>query len=131
MGIPAAARAAELLADLVGGLSWDAYRDDPGEDLAHKVWPRPKVLEQPAPPRPLISTVASMVLDYLWHGNAIGLKIGFDADNNALNLWPVSAESVFIRQVMPGDGLPFPIGSFAYAFSLAPGLPQYWYGQDE
>jgi hypothetical protein len=76
MGIPAAARAAEMLADLVGGLTWDAYRDDPNEDLAHKVYPRPLVLEQPAPPRPLISTVVSMVMDYLWHGNAIGIKVG-------------------------------------------------------
>jgi hypothetical protein len=50
MGIPAAARAAEMLADLVGGLTWDAYRDDPAEDLAHKVYPRPLLLEQPSPP---------------------------------------------------------------------------------
>jgi phage portal protein BeeE len=131
MGIPAAARAAEMLADLVGGLTWDAYRDDPNEDLAHKVYPRPLVLEQPAPPRPLISTVVSMVMDYLWHGNAIGIKVGFDERNNSSGFIPVSAESAFIRQVRPGDGLPFPIGSFAYAASLMPGLPQYWYGQDE
>src|SRR6478735_8782950 len=130
MGIPAAARAAELLADLVGGLTWDAYRDDPNEDLAHKVYPRPGLLEQPAPPRPLIATVVSMVMDYLWHGNTVAVKIGFDEQNNAAGLWPVTAETVFIKQVMPWDNLPFPVGSFAYAISLVPGLPQQWYGQD-
>ena len=131
MGIPAAARAAEFIADLVGGLTWDAYRDDPNEDLARKIHPRPLLLEQPAPPRPLISTVASMALDYLWHGNTIGVKVGFDADNNSSGFIPVSAQDVWIKQVLPGDGIPLPIGSFAYAISLLPGLPQYWYGQDE
>ena len=131
MGIPAAARAAEMLADLDGGLTWDAYRDDPDEDLAHKIYPRPLLLEQPAPPRPLITTVVSMALDYLWHGNTVAVKVGFDDDNNTASLIPVSAESVWIRQVQHGDGLPFPVGSFAYAISLMPGLPQQWYGQDE
>lgn len=131
MGIPAAARAAEFIADLVGGLTWDAYRDDPNEDLARKIHPRPLLLEQPAPPRPLITTVASMALDYLWHGNTIGVKVGFDADNNSSGLIPVSAEDVWIKQVLPGDGIPLPIGSFAYAISLLPGLPQQWFGQDE
>jgi phage portal protein BeeE len=131
MGIPAAARAAEMLADLVGGLTWDAYRDDPAEDLAHKVYPRPLLLEQPSPPRPLISTVVSMVLDYLWHGNTIGVKVGFDEANNSSGFLPVSAEHAWIKQVLPGDGIPLPIGSFAYAISLLPGLPQQWFGQDE
>lgn len=131
MGIPAASRAAEMLSDLVGGLTWDAYRDDPNEDLAHKVYPRPVVLDQPAPPRPLITTVSSMALDYLWHGNAIGVKVGFDERGNASGLLPVSAESVWVRQVMPNDGIPFPVGSYAYAIALIPGFPQHWYSQDE
>jgi HK97 family phage portal protein len=131
MGIPAAYRAATLLADLLGGLSWDAYRDDLANDLAQRVRPRPAVLEQPAPPRPRVSTVSSMALDLIWHGNAIGVKIGLDDAGNTSALLPINAESVFVRQVHPSDGIPFPVGSYAYALSLMPGFPQHWYGQDE
>lgn len=131
MGIPAAYRAATMIADLVGGLSWDAYEDDPAGDLARKVRPRPRVLDQPAPPRPRITTISSMVLDYLWHGNAIAVKVGYDSAGNTSTIVPVNVTSVWVRQVLPGDGIPFPIGSFAYAISLLPGMPQLWYGQDE
>jgi HK97 family phage portal protein len=131
MGIPAAYRAATLIADLVGGLEWDGYRDDPEGDLAKRITPRPGVLDRPAPPRPRITTVSSMVLDYLWHGNAIALKVGYDASGNTAVILPVRASSVWVRQVLPNDDIPFPVGSFAYAISLLPGYPQLWYGQDE
>lgn len=72
MKIPGAWRASTMLAGLVGQLPLEAYRDRAGRKA--RVTPTPTLLADPAAGRDTpISVVSSWVLDYLYHGNAIGV----------------------------------------------------------
>lgn len=114
MGIPGAWRAANLLAGLLGQIPYDAYTDY-NSDFETKISPRPPMLEQPAPPFTRMSTLASLALDYLWHGNGIAIVGSRDFSNTPTSLVPVSAVNVAVRRVSGGDISPFPVGTIEYA----------------
>ncbi len=90
MNLPGAWRAAIIAADLLGSLPWEAYERGPlgVPVLAAR---QPAVLGKPSPPDPLITTVSSWGLDYLWHGNAVALKgpITPEGDVSALASVPI------------------------------------------
>lgn len=114
MSIPGAWRAANLIADLLGSVPWDAYREY-GDRPVEKLTPAPPLLDQPAPPDTRVTTFSSMALDYLWHGNAIGLYAARNAAGWPTAVVPVPADQVSIRRVPYGDtGNPLPAGSIEY-----------------
>lgn len=100
MGIPACWRAANLLADLVGLCPFYAYR---GGDLPiNRVSPTPAMLDQPYPPDTRIDTFSSMALDYLWHGNAIGIIAARNSENVPTAFVPQPAQLIEVRR-SPAD----------------------------
>lgn len=112
MGIPGASRAVTLLADLAGAAPWHAYRDGPA-GVAERVAPTPLLLEQPAPPDHRVTTISSMVMDLVWHGNAIGLHIG-GSDGLPDSILPIPARTVHVTRVAAGSGIDLPVGNVAY-----------------
>lgn len=94
MTIPGVYRAATLIADLIGGLPWQAYSETDGE--LTKI-PTPPLLEQPAPPEMRVSTFSSWALDLLMDGNAFGIIADRDADGNVTAVAPVPAQYVGVR----------------------------------
>jgi len=91
MSIPAVHRAVTLLADLVGSLPWQAFRERAG--VVEKL-PTPSLLEQPAPPETRINTLSSWVLDYLLEGNAIGIIAERDRQGVPTAITPVPCHYV-------------------------------------
>lgn len=112
MGIPGAWRAANLIADLLGQFPWDAYRERGGM-APQKITPRPPLLEQPSPPDTRMTTISSLGLDYLWHGNAIGIYAARTPSGWPTAILPVPASQVLVRRVNEPD-YPLPIGSIEY-----------------
>lgn len=120
MGLPGAWRASLLLADLLGGVPWSAYRTR-GDAVAQEVTPTPPLLEQPAPPEPRVVTLSSMALDLLWHGNAVAVIGTRDRSGWPTSILPVRAEYVQVKRVEPWDEIPLPEGTLVY------GIGQKWY----
>jgi len=118
MRIPGAWRAANLLADLVGGVPWDAYRQRAGKPI-EKLDPTPPLLEQPAPPDTRITTLSSWMLDYLWNGNAISIVAARDAYGYPTAALPLPAGQVGVRRVGMNEGLPTPWSPGEIVYSVA------------
>ena len=116
MGIPGASRAALLQAGLLGGVPWHAYTSD-ATGITERVQPTPLLLEQPSPPDTRVVTMSSLVMDLIWHGNAIELVVARDELGHPTATLPISAEFVHVKRVEPADGVPFPIGTVAYHVS--------------
>lgn len=132
MGIPGCWRAANLIADLLAQVPWDAYRkaDPPSlrgleqtrgsTDDVHiptqRIDPRPHLLDQPSPPDTRHTTLKSLVLDYLWHGNGVAVVTGRDALERPTACKPVAATSVSVRRVPRNDPQRSgrPVGSIEY-----------------
>lgn len=118
MGIPGAWRAAVLLSDLLGQVPWDAYRrvatpgDDPPVEIL--IEPRPLLLEQPCPPDTRMTTFSSMMLDLIWHGNALCVIAARNAAGVPTAVIPVPANSVSVRRVTPFASSPLPVGALEY-----------------
>ncbi len=125
MGHPGAWRAALLISDLLGSLPWHAYDDGPG-DVPVRRTPAPMLLSRPAGREPRISTYSSWGLDYLWHGNAIGLITGKDAHGEAFGALPIPARQVHAKIIEPSDNLStIPVGSPGYL------IGRRWYHPDD
>jgi HK97 family phage portal protein len=114
MSIPGAWRAALLLADLLGGVPWHGYLAGSG-GLAQRM-PGLELLEQPNPPDTRMTTLSSLALDLIWHGNAVGLWSGRDADGRPAGLVPMPADQVRVRRVGQADNDPvYPVGEVVYS----------------
>lgn len=113
MQIPGAYRAAMLIADLFAALPWDAYRDY-GGNPTEKLSPRPIVLEQPNPQETRATAMTSMVLDYLWHGNAIAIIMTRDSNGYPTSYLPVPADWVSVRRVPNETNYWLPSGEIEY-----------------
>lgn len=70
MSIPSVWRAANLMADLLGSVPWDAYTSH-GRDQLEIIQPTPTLLDQPAPPDTQMTTFSGMALDLVLDGNAV------------------------------------------------------------
>jgi HK97 family phage portal protein len=114
MGLPGAWRASILLSDLLGGVPWHAYRKRVGDEAPVRLDPTPPFLEQPAPPDPRITTLSSMALDLIWHGNAIALIASRNREGWPTSYLPVPAEYVAVKRVGATDPIVLPVGVVAY-----------------
>ncbi|MBF8189119.1 phage portal protein [Nonomuraea sp. K274] len=121
MSLPGAWRAANLIADLIGGIPWHAYRERGGEPV-RKLDPTPPLLEQPAPPETRINTFSSWALDLLWNGNAVGLIADRNSDGYPTAVNPVPSDMVQIRRVTEGMDSILPIGEIEYSFGTLKNL---------
>ncbi|PRX48676.1 HK97 family phage portal protein [Prauserella shujinwangii] len=122
MTIPGAWRAALLISDLLGGVPWDAYRSRGGNPI-EQLDPTPLLLEQPAPPDTRMTTMSSLALDLVWHGNAVGVIAARNRDGWPTALVPVPAEQVGVRRVPDNAVAPLPPGTVEYqvgGLSFAP-----------
>jgi HK97 family phage portal protein len=113
MGIPGGWRAALLLSGLLGRVPWDAFRQPIGLPEV-KLSPRPLLLEQPNPPETRMTTFRSWGLDYIWHGNAVGIVAARNASNVPTAVYPVPAIYVGVRRVTKWVDSPLPIGALEY-----------------
>lgn len=119
MAVPGAWRASNLLADLLGGLPWDLYEKQPD---GTSVQVPSDLLEQPCPPDVRATSFSSLVLDYLFHGNAVAVYTAFDEESGfPTAMVPVPAERVGVRRARESDqGVPrgeaiYEIGSERFA----------------
>jgi hypothetical protein len=95
MNLPGAWRASIIAADLLGSLPWEAY--EPGADgVPVLAADQPALLHMPAPPDPMVTTMSSFGLDYLWHGNAVGVKADPDPFGDVPLIAPVPIGNVGI-----------------------------------
>jgi HK97 family phage portal protein len=105
MGIPAAWRLALLIANQLGRVPFDAYRqlaDRPAVQL-----PDQPFLTMPAGTTDTkLSVYRSWGLDRLWHGNAIGVIVAWSPLGYPTAATPVSAENVQVQRF--GAQLPYP-----------------------
>lgn len=124
MGVPAAWRASILLSDLLGGVPWNAYRERAGQPV-EKLTPTPALLEQPSPPDTRMTTLSSMALDLIWHGNAIAVVASRDRNGWPTAILPVPAEMVQVKRVEQWDNVPLPLGSVTY------GIGARWYASED
>jgi HK97 family phage portal protein len=124
MSIPGAWRCAILLADLLGGVPWQAFRSRPGA-VSERVTPTPSFLEQPAPPDPRVVTFSSMALDLIWHGNAVALIASRTPAGWPAAYLPVKAEDVEVKRIEAVDRAPLPVGSVGYR------IGQRWFSSDD
>lgn len=115
MSIPAGWRGANLMSDLLAQVDWDAYTEH-GRDQEELISPRPSLLEQPAPPDTRFTTFKSLMLDYIWHGNAVAIIATRDASGKPTSIWPVPAPWVGVRRITQDNNgfSPLPIGSIEY-----------------
>ncbi|MEU7817067.1 phage portal protein [Pseudonocardia sp. NPDC049154] len=124
MGLPGAWRCALLMSDLLGSVPWHAYRERAGAP-PERIVPTPPILDQPAPPDPRVTTFSSMVLDLIWHGNAIALIAGRNREGWPVAYLPVKAEDVQVKRVESYDGIALPLGTIAYRVGST------WYPAEE
>lgn len=116
MSIPAFWRGANLLADLLAQVDWDAYTTH-GRDQEELITPRPPLLEQPSPPDTRYVSFKSQFLDYLINGNAISVIVTRDAAARPTSTWPVPAAWCGVRRVGPGAASMLPIGAIEYSIA--------------
>lgn len=112
MTVPGAWRASLFIAGLLGRLPWDAWRQFRGMP-EEKIDPRPPLLEQPNPPETRLSSMRSMALDYLYHGNGVAV-VAARSQGWPTAMIPVPALSVSVRRVPRFDPSPLPAGSIEY-----------------
>lgn len=112
MGLPGAWRCALLLSDLLASVPWHARRVRGGREEI--LDPTPPFLEQPNPPDPRVTTLSSLALDAIWHGNAIALIASRNRDGWPTSYLPVPAEEVFVKRSNEYDGTTLPVGSITY-----------------
>lgn len=116
LSIPGAWRATNLIAGLLAQVGWDAYTTH-GKDQPTLIEPRPALLEQPAPPDTRFTTLSSQMIDYLWEGNAIGIKTLPDSTGYPTAILPVPAQWVRVRRIT-ADNAQFswlPVGRIEYS----------------
>lgn len=114
MSIPGGWRASLLLSGLLAGVPWNAFRPPVGNDPSPRmVTPAPPLLQQPNPPETRFTSFRSMALDYLWHGNGIGIYAARNQQGWPTAVIPVPALAVGIRRVDERN-YPIPVGELEY-----------------
>jgi HK97 family phage portal protein len=126
MSIPAAWRLSMLIANQLGRMPWQAYRDVTGRPPV-RILPTPPLLTRPVGKLDsALGAFRSWGLDRLWHGNGIGVIAAWSDLGWPTAVTPVSAEFVQVKMVTVDDRQPgFAPGELAY---LVNGR---WYRQDE
>jgi HK97 family phage portal protein len=114
MTIPGAWRASLLLSGLLAQVPWNGYRAPVG-GVPELISPRPPLLEQPNPPETRMTTFRSMMLDRIWHGNAVAVIAARSSTGWPTAIFPVPATAVAVRRVTPWIDSPLPIGALEYA----------------
>ncbi|MGA6164300.1 phage portal protein [Amycolatopsis magusensis] len=114
LGIPGVGRALGLYADLIGGLPWDAYTDR-GRAYLEKIHPRPVLLEQPNPEEVRTATFGAWMVDYLLHGNAVGVIAARNALGVPTAVVPVPARRVGVRRSDGWTDALLPKGAIEYS----------------
>lgn len=99
MSVPGAWRAANLVADLLGQVPWDAFRRRAGTRRLELIDPTPPLIEQPYPPDSRMDTISAWALDYIWEGNAVGIVAARNAEAWPTAVVPVDAANVAVRRV--------------------------------
>jgi HK97 family phage portal protein len=97
--VPSAWRASTLLAGLIGGLPLDAYESGPRR-VPVLLDPQPMLFGSFTNYRTNSDVISAWVLDYLMHGNAIGLVVARDpATQEPTSIVPVPADWVTVTAV--------------------------------
>lgn len=128
MGIPAAWRLALLIANQLGRIPWQAFREVQGSPPV-KILPPPPLLVRPVGKMDTaLGAFRSWGLDRLWHGNAVGIIVETNAQGWPTAATPVSAE--FVQVALVGQNDPqvprdFAPGEIAYLINGK------WYHQAE
>ena len=114
MGIPAGWSAALMRAEQMARFPMHLYRErrtGPAERL-----PTPPFLHQPAPPHTRLATLTSLGLDYVWHGNAIGI-LSRNADVTPSTVTPVRADLVSVGRSPVNGRLLYDIAGKVYDYT--------------
>lgn len=112
MGLPGVWRAAMLVAEKIGSLPWDAYRERAGKPVEKLA--TPPLLDRPNPNETRMSTFSGWALDLLMHGNAFGVIAARDRLGYPTAITPVEAQFVSVGRVKPQDNIALPTGSIYY-----------------
>lgn len=123
MGIPGAWRASLLVADTLAALPLRAFRERAGRPP--ELLPTPPLLGQPNPPDPRVATFSSLLLDLLWHGNALAVVAARNREGWPTAMLPVPAENVTVTRASPWNGIDLPVGHIAY------GVGNRWFDVDD
>lgn len=128
MGIPAAWRLALLIANQLGRIPWQAFREVQGSPPV-KILPPPPLLARPVGKMDTaLGAFRSWGLDRLWHGNAVGVIVETNAQGWPTAATPVSAE--FVQVALVGFNDPQVPASFAPG-EIAYLINGKWYHQAE
>lgn len=103
LSIPGVWRAANLLADLLGSVPWDAYTTH-GKDTPEILSPCPALLDQPSPPDTRMTTFSSLALDLVLEGNAIAIIAARDGQGYPTAITPVPAAWCGVYRELQDDG---------------------------
>lgn len=122
LSIPGAWRASKMLTDLLGGTPFDEYRRLPDKSSQRVDPPRP-LLSAPAGTRPgttRMNTHASLGLDLLWRGDAIGIVAARDQLGYPTAYLPVPVDRVGVgwldpHTYLPGGAKVYQIGNLIFA----------------
>lgn len=123
VSLPGADRAALLLSGLIAQAPWDAYRQPIGGPET-KIEPCPPLLDQMNPPDTRLSSLRSLALDLIWHGNGVALIAARNALGWPTAAIPVSAVSVGVRRVTQWMTSPLPVGAVEYSIGAMRVGPQ-------
>lgn len=96
MAVPAAYRASTLIAGLIGAMPLHAFRERAGKPV-ERLTPTPALLADPSPPSTRIDVISSWLMDYLFHGNSIGVFASRNAEGFPTSVVPVPADKVGCR----------------------------------
>jgi HK97 family phage portal protein len=117
MAIPAAWRLSMLIANQIGRVPFQAFREAAGRPPV-RIVPTPPLLARPAGGMDTsLGTFRSWALDRVWHGNAIGVVVEWSPLGWPTACTPVSAEFVQMKIVQPNDPVVAPgftVGEIAY-----------------
>lgn len=93
LSVPAIWRGVTMIADTVGTMSLDAYRND------IKLEPTPKLLERPNPLETRIETITAMAAAIIVHGNYVAILGEPGPTGYPDAIYPVNPERVAIRKL--------------------------------
>jgi HK97 family phage portal protein len=93
LSVPAIWRATTMIADSVGVMPLQAYRND------QKIDPTPRLLERPNPLETRIETISAMVAALLLHGNYVAILGEPGPTGYPESIYPVAPERVTIMKI--------------------------------
>lgn len=111
MSVPGFGRGALFRAHQLARFPLHLFRERKGQPAERL--DTPPFLWQPSPPFTRLETMRSLALDYIWHGNAIGL-LNRNADMTPSSVTPVSAEYCGVRRSPTTGRIQYDIGGKVY-----------------